>query len=84
MNDMTEQKKLAKIFTLIELLIGEIDFVGKDPTSSTMELIEQLKKTQEMLEPITEGFYKNKQVRGSGAFIELQNKIDYVINKVYK
>lgn len=77
------QKKLAKIFVLTDLLIQEIDSPVLIPTKETKKIQDKSRELQELLEPVLNRFYENKEVRQSTSFITIQNKIDYIFNKEY-
>lgn len=78
------QKKLAKIFVLVDLLIQEIDDPVKTPTKQTKQIQDKAKELQSMLEPVLNSFYNNKEVKKSTFFITMQNKFNYIFDKEYK
>lgn len=78
------QKKLSKIFVLVDLLIQEIDDPVKTPTKQTKQIQDKAKELQSMLEPVLNSFYNNKEVKKSTFFITMQNKFNYIFDKEYK
>jgi ATP adenylyltransferase/5',5'''-P-1,P-4-tetraphosphate phosphorylase II len=82
MNKKT-QKKLAKIFVLVDLLVQEIDYKDRVPTKETKAIHDKAKELQQMLEPILERFYDNNSVSSSTFFLILQNKFNYIFDKEY-
>ena len=66
------QKKLAKIFVLVDLLVQEIDYKDRVPTKETKAIHDKAKELQQMLEPILERFYDNNSVSSSTFFLILQ------------
>lgn len=78
-----QQKKLAKIFVLTDLLITEIDDPVKTPTKETKAIQDKLKEAQLMLEPVLSRFYSGEAAK-STFFLEIANKIEYVFNRAYK
>jgi hypothetical protein len=79
-----KQKKLAKIFVLIDLLIQEIDDSTRTPTKESKAIQDKAKELQAMLEPLLDRFYDNKSVKQSNFFQTLQNKFNYIFDKEYK
>lgn len=77
---MSNQKKLAKIFCLTDLLITELDGELTDQANKVKRKAQEL---LQLLEPINARFYT-----GAGGkttlFIELQQKFNYNFDKVYK
>lgn len=77
---MSNQKKLAKIFCLTDLLITELDGELTDQAKKVKRKAQEL---LQLLEPINAQFYT-----GAGGkttlFIELQQKFNYNFDKVYK
>jgi len=78
------QKKLSKIFVLVDLLIQEIDDPVKTPTKQTKIIQDKARELQELLEPVLSNFYNNKEVKKSTFFITMQNKFNYIFDKEYK
>jgi hypothetical protein len=78
------QKKLAKIFVLTDLLIQEIDGPTRTPTKQTKAIQDKAKELQKMLEPVLDGFYKSKEVQKSTFFITMQNKFNYIFDKEFR
>jgi len=78
------QKKLSKIFVLSDLLIQEIDDPVLVPTKETKKIQNKARELQELLEPVIDKFYENKNVRKTTFFITLQQKFNYIFNKNYK
>lgn len=78
------QKKLSKIFVLVDLLIQEIDDPVKTPTKQTKLIQDKARELQELLEPVLNQFYQNKEVKKSTFFITMQNKFNYIFDKEYK
>jgi len=78
------QKKLSKIFVLVDLLVQEIDEPVMTPTKQTKEIQNKARELQKLLEPILEKFYDNKEVKKSTFFITMQNKFNYIFDKEYK
>jgi len=78
------QKKLSKIFVLVDLLIQEIDDPVKTPTKQTKEIQDKAIELQLLLEPVLTKFYDNKEVKQSTFFITMQNKFNYIFNKEFK
>jgi hypothetical protein len=77
------QKKLSKIFVLIDLLIQEIEDPVITPTKETKKIQDKLRNLEKDLIPILDRFY-NKGVSQSNFFTTMQNKINYIFNKEYK
>lgn len=77
------QKKLSKIFVLIDLLIQEIEDPVTIPTKETKKIQDKLRNLEEDLIPVLDRFY-NKGVSQSNFFTTMQNKINYIFNKEYK
>ena len=78
------QKKLSKIFVLVDLLVQEIDEPVMTPTKQTKEVQDKARELQLLLEPILSKFYDNPDVRKSTFFITMQNKFNYIFNKEFK
>lgn len=78
------QKKLSKTFVLVDLLIQEIDDPVKTPTKQTKLIQDKERELQELLEPVLNQFYQNKEVKQSTFFITMQNKFNYIFDKEYK
>lgn len=78
------QKKLSKIFVLVDLLIQEIDDPVKTPTKQTKEIQDKARELQLLLEPVLTQFYDNKSVKQSTFFITMQNKFNFIFNKEFK
>ncbi len=78
------QKKLSKIFVLVDLLIQEIDDPVKTPTKQIKEIHDKSRELQVLLEPLLTKFYDNKEVKQSTFFITMQNKFNYIFNKEFK
>jgi hypothetical protein len=78
------QKKLAKIFVLVDLLVQEIDEPVMTPTKQTKEIQDKARELQYLLEPVLFNFYDNKEVIKSNFFQIMQNKFNYIFNKEYK
>lgn len=78
------QKKLSKIFVLVDLLIQEIDDPVKTPTKQTKEIQDKAIELQVLLEPVLTQFYDNKSVKQSTFFITMQNKFNFIFNKEFK
>jgi hypothetical protein len=76
------QKKLSKIFVLVDLLVQEIDEPIMNPTKETKMLQDKLRETQLILNPILDKFYNNEVVK-STFFSTMQNKFNYIFNKEY-
>lgn len=79
-----DQKRLSKIFCLVDVLIGELDTPSKTPTKQTKEVLNKSKELQELLTPILDRFYENKQVQISVFFQTMSKKIEYIFDKEYK
>lgn len=77
------QKKLAKLFVLVDLLVQEIDHKDRLPTKETKAIQDKAKELQQMLEPVLERFYNNNGVSSSTFFLILQNKFNYIFDKEY-
>lgn len=75
------QKQLAEIFVLSSSLINRLDEINI--TESGKELKEKSNELVKVIEPLLEKFY-NKKVSQTNVFIELEKKIDYVLNKNIK
>jgi hypothetical protein len=77
---MSNQKKLAKIFCLTDLLITELDDnlteQGKKLKYKANELIKEL-------ECVNAGFYTGDSLKTT-LYLELQQKMNYIFDKVYK
>lgn len=78
------QKKLSKIFVLVDLLVQEIDEPVMTPTKQTKQIQDKAVELQKLLEPVLEKFYKKDDVRQSVFFITMQQKFEYIFNKEYK
>ena len=78
------QKKLAKIFVLVDLLVQEIDEPVMTPTKQTKQIQDKARELQALLEPVLSKFYDNQAVKQSTFFITMQNKFNYIFNKEYK
>jgi len=78
------QKKLAKIFVLVDLLVQEIDEPVMTPTKQTKEIQDKARELQYLLEFVLVKFYDNKEVIKSNFFQIMQNKFNYIFNKEYK
>tara|TARA_R110000868_G_scaffold69884_2_gene205870 strand:+ start:376 stop:615 length:240 start_codon:yes stop_codon:yes gene_type:complete len=78
------QKKLSKIFVLVDLLVQEIDEPVMTPTKQTKEIQDKARELQYLLEPVLSNFYDNKQVIQSNFFQIMQNKFNYIFDKEYK
>ena len=76
------QKKLSKIFVLVDLLIQEIDDPVKVPTKETKLIQDKSRELQSMLIPILDKFYN--KTSDSIFFTTMQNKFDYIFNKEFK
>ena len=81
--DKETQKKLAKIFVLVDLLITEIDEPTKQPTPETKKIQDKSRELQSLLEPVLSRFY-NGSPKQTTFFIELQRKFNYIFDKEYK
>lgn len=57
------QKKLSKIFVLVDLLVQEIDEPVMTPTKQTKEIQDEARKLQKLLEPILEKFMIIKKLK---------------------
>lgn len=77
------QKKLSKIFVLVDLLVQEIDEPVMTPTKQTKEIQDKARELQKLLEPVIDKFYKNKTVQRSIFFTTLQRKFNYIFDKEY-
>ena len=80
---MKDQKKLAKILVLMELLTNEIDTPLIVPTKQTKSIFDDLKVFQKKIDPLIDKFYQGKGMKKSTLFLELQNKFEYNFSKVY-
>jgi len=80
---MKDQKKLAKILVLMELLTNEIDTPLIVPTKQTKSIHDDLKLFQKKIDPLIDKFYQGKGVSKSTLFLELQNKFEYNFKKIY-
>jgi hypothetical protein len=79
-----EQKKIAKIFVLTDLLLQELEVENKVPTKETKVIKDKCNDLINVLEPVLNRFYNNKEVSKSIFFITLQNKFNYIFNKEYR
>lgn len=79
-----DQKRLSKILCLIDVLIGELDIPSKTPTKQTKEVLNKSKELQDILTPILDRFYENKQIQKSIFFQTMSEKIEYIFDKEYK
>lgn len=79
-----QQKKIAKIFVLTDLLLQELDLENRVPTKETKAIKDKCKELIELLEPVLDRFYDNKEVQKSIFFTTLQRKFDYIFDKEYK
>jgi hypothetical protein len=77
------QKKLSKIFVLVDLLVQEIDDPVMTPTKQTKEVQDKARELQRLLEPILDKFYENKDVKKSNFFITMQRKFNYIFEKEF-
>lgn len=78
------QKKLTKIFVFTSLLIDEIDDPIKRPTKTTKEIQDKARELQDLLLPVLDKFYDSKDVRKTNLFTELQRKVNYNFDKIFK
>lgn len=78
------QKKLSKIFVLVDLLVQEIDEPVMTPTKQTKEIQDKARELQYLLEPVLSKFYDNKEVIKTNFFQIMQNKFNYIFDKEYK
>jgi hypothetical protein len=78
------QKKLSKIFVLVDLLVQEIDEPVMTPTKQTKEIQDKARELQTLLEPVLSKFYDNQSVKQSNFFQTMQNKFNYIFDKEYK
>lgn len=78
------QKKLSKIFMLVDLLVQEIDEPVMTPTKQTKEIQDKARELQKLLEPVLDKFYSNNTVSKSNFFQTMQNKFNYIFDKEYK
>jgi hypothetical protein len=78
------QKKLSKIFVLVDLLVQEIDEPVMTPTKQTKEIQDKARELQYLLEPVLFKFYDNKEVIKTNFFQIMQNKFNYIFDKEYK
>ena len=78
------QKKLSKIFVLVDLLVQEIDEPVMTPTKQTKEIQDKARELQKLLEPVLDKFYSNNTVSKSNFFQTMQNKFNYIFDKEYK
>ena len=78
------QKKLSKIFVLVDLLVQEIDEPVMKPTKQTKEIQDKARELQTLLEPVLSKFYDNQSVKQSNFFQTMQNKFNYIFDKEYK
>jgi hypothetical protein len=78
------QKKLYKIFVLVDLLVQEIDEPVMIPTKQTKEIQDKARELQTLLEPVLSKFYDNQSVKQSNFFQTMQNKFNYIFDKEYK
>jgi predicted glycoside hydrolase/deacetylase ChbG (UPF0249 family) len=78
------QKKLSKIFVLVDLLVQEIDEPVMIPTKQTKEIQDKARELQTLLEPVLSKFYDNQSVKQSNFFQTMQNKFNYIFDKEYK
>ncbi len=78
------QKKLSKIFVLVDLLVQEIDEPVMTPTKQTKEIQDKARELQTLLEPVLSKFYDNQSVKQSNFFHTMQNKFNYIFDKDYK
>jgi hypothetical protein len=78
------QKKLARVFVLVDLLVQEIDEPVMTPTKQTKQIQDKARELQELLLPVLQKFYENKTVSQSNFFQTMQNKFYYIFDKEYK
>ncbi len=78
------QKKLSKIFVLVDLLVQEIDEPVMTPTKQTKEIQDKARELQCLLEPVLFKFYDNEKVIKTNFFQIMQNKFNYIFDKEYK
>lgn len=78
------KNKLRKILSYCALLIQEIDEIQATKDSMTQDLFDKAVDLQKALEPIVEGFYASGGVSRSIEHLELERRIEYVVNKMYK
>lgn len=84
MNQQQEQKKLCKLLVLSELLIQEIDHPTQEPTQQAKDIKSKSFELQELLIPIVDKYYEQKEVRRSNLSQVMQRKFEYIFNKEYK
>jgi len=77
------QKKLSKIFVLVDLLIQEIDDPVKVPTKETKQIQDKARELQDMIIPVLNRFYSGGSISETVFFTTLQNKFNYIFNKEY-
>lgn len=82
--NLDAQKKLAKIFVLIDLLVQELDNPIDIPNDEALKIRDESKRFMKVIEPTLNMFYKNKEVRRTTFFTTLQNKFCYIFDKEYK
>lgn len=78
------QKKISKIFVLTDLLIQEIDDQTKTPTKESKRILDKSRELQDILIPVLDRFYDNKDIRKTTFFIDLQKKFNYNFDREFK
>ena len=77
---MSNQKKLAKIFCLTDLLITELD---EGLTAEAKDLKDKAEELLKALENVNNKFYLSPGGKTT-LFLELQQKFNYNFDKIYK
>ena len=81
---MNNHKRLAKLLTLCELLVQEIDHPTNALTPEAKEIKKAAEVLQEKLLPIVDAYYTQESVRRSNFSQTMQRKFDYIFDKEYK
>ena len=80
----TLEIKLMKIFTYCQLLIDEIEHETIDENEMTEDVLLKTTALKNSLFTVVEQFYDSKNVSQGTLHLEIQKKIDYILNKSIK
>ena len=78
-----QQKRLAKIFVLVDLLVTELDAKDLTPTPQTKRIQDKGNELNELILPVLSRFYDGSP-KNSTFFITLAKKFDFIFEKEYK
>ena len=78
------QKRLCKILVLSDLLVEEIDKSDAIPNKGTKLIQDRARDLQELLIPVVDSFYAQKEVSKTSLFLRLAEKFNYIFDKEYR